>query len=144
MNSIEFWSVRVARFSARILAVILFLIANSSGAAPLQLLSVRSPAVPLPAGGDGNSVAPAMSSDGRFVLFTSSANDLVPGGYNQFFMNLYLRDRMSNTTVLVSANTNGITGGNGNSIGGIASTNYRWIVFQSDASDLVPNDTNGV
>src|SRR5664280_1553927 len=45
-----------------------------------QLLSARNPSVPLPAGGNDNSVAPSLSPDGRFVVFTSAANDLVPGG----------------------------------------------------------------
>ena len=116
----------------------------SSEAAPVQLLSVRSPAVPLPAGGDGNSIAPILSPDGRFVVFTSSANDLVPGGNSFYSLNVFLRDRIAGTTTLVSANLGGSGGGNGNSTLGQASTNGQFVVFQSDASNLVPNDTNGV
>jgi Tol biopolymer transport system component len=115
-----------------------------ASAAPVQLLSARNPSVPLPAGGDGNSVAPSLSPDGRFVVFTSAANDLVPGGNSLYSLNVFLRDRASNTTVLVSGNLSGTGGGNGNSMCGQASTNGQFIVFQSDASDLVPNDTNGV
>jgi Tol biopolymer transport system component len=117
---------------------------SAAGAAPVQLLSARNPAVPLPAGGDGNSIAPILSPNGRFVVFTSAANDLTPGGNNQPFLNVYLRDRNLDTTVLVSGNLNGAGGGNGNSMLGQASTYGRYVVFQSDASDLVPGDTNGV
>jgi Tol biopolymer transport system component len=109
-----------------------------------QLLSARNPAIPLPAGGNDNSSAPSLSPDGRFVVFTSAANDLVPGGNSVSAVNVFLRDRTANTTVLVSGNWNGNGGGNGDSTAGQASTYGRYVVFQSDASDLVPGDTNGV
>lgn len=116
----------------------------SASPAPLQLLSVRNSSVSQPAGGNGNSVAPQISPDGRFVLFTSSASDLVSGDNGLFTLDVFLRDRASNTTVLVSANVNSTGGGNGNSMFGMVSTNGRYVVFQSDASDLVLGDTNGV
>ena len=115
-----------------------------ANAVPVQLLSARNPSVPLPAGGDDNSAAPSLSPDGRFVVFTSAANDLVPGGNSFYSLNVFLRDRTSNTTVLVSGNLSGTGGGNGNSMLGQVSTNGQFVVFQSDASNLVPNDTNGV
>lgn len=115
-----------------------------AGAAPMQLISGRNAAVPLPAGGNDNSAVPVLSPDGRYVVFTSTANDLVPGGNNYYSANVYLRDRMSGTTTLVSANQSGTGGGNGHSQSGQVSTNGQFVVFQSDASDLVPNDTNGV
>jgi Tol biopolymer transport system component len=118
--------------------------ATSVAAAPLQLLSSRNPAAPLPVAADGNSVAPVLSPDGRFVLFTSSANDLTPGGNGQMGLNLYEQDRASNTTALVSVNLNGLGGGNGDSMFGALSADGRYVVFQSDASDLLPGDTNGV
>ena len=71
-----------------------------ANAGPVQLFSVRNPFVPLLVGGDGNSVAPTLSPDGRFVVFTSAANDLVPGGNSFFCLNVFLHDRTSNTTVL--------------------------------------------
>jgi Tol biopolymer transport system component len=98
----------------------------------------------LPAGGDDNSAAPDLSPDGRFVVFTSAANDLVPGGNNFPSLNVFLRDRLNGTTVLASGSVSGTGGGNGNSMLGRTSTNGQFVVFQSDASDLVPNDTNGV
>ena len=115
-----------------------------ANAVPVQLLSARNPSVPLPAGGNGNSAAPVLSPDGRFVVLTSAANDLVPGGNSVYALNVFLRDRTGNTTMLVSGNLSGTGGGNGNSMLGQASTNGQFVVFQSDASNLVPNDTNGV
>jgi len=56
--------------------LVLVTLMSSAGATPVQLLSARYPAVPLPAGGDGNSAAPVLSPNGRFVVFTSAANDL--------------------------------------------------------------------
>ena len=113
-------------------------------AGSMQSASARNPTLALPAGGDGDSVAPWISADGRFVLFSSSANDLVPSDNNQLGLDVFLRDRASNTTVLVSASFSANGGGNGNSLAGQVSTNGRYAVFQSDASDLLPGDTNGV
>jgi len=113
-------------------------------AAPVQLLSARNPLLPLKAGGNGDSVGPGLSPNGRFVVFSSAANDLVPGGNSYYSQNVFLRDRTWNTTMLVSGNTNGTGGGNGSSILGQVSSNGRYVVFQSDATDLVPGDTNGV
>jgi hypothetical protein len=145
-------SVRVSLFPQKqsrgfLLAVWLLALATTvppAQAVPVQLMSSRDASLSLPAGGDDHSVAPSLSSDGRFVVFASAANDLVPGGNNFYNLNVFLRDRAGNTTVLVSVNTNGTGGGNGPSLLGQASTNGQFVVFQSAASDLVANDTNGV
>ena len=113
-------------------------------AGQVQSASARDPMLPSPAGADGDSVTPWISPDGRFVLFSSSASDLVTNDNNQLGVDVFLRDRDSNTTVLVSDNLSGTGGGNGNSLAGQVSTNGRYAVFQSDASDLLPGDTNGV
>jgi len=113
-------------------------------AGQVQSVSARNPALPLPAGANGDSAAPWISADGRFVLFSSSASDLVTNDNNQLGVDVFLRDRAGNTTVLVSANFSGPGGGNGNSLGGQVSTNGRYAVFESDASDLLPGDTNNI
>ena len=79
-----------------------------------QLISTRAAALPLPAGGNGDSVDPQISPDGRFVLFNSTAGNLTPSTGGQLCSQVFLRDRASNTTTLVSVNLNGF-GGNGNS-----------------------------
>ncbi len=116
----------------------------SAFANPVQLLSARTPSIALPAGGNGDSVAPRLSSDGRFVVFSSSASDLVTNANDQFYLNVFLRDRSSGSTVLISPSCSGSGGGNGDSIAGQVSADGRYVVFQSDASDLVSGDTNGV
>ncbi len=131
-------------FLAAIITAILLVTASCLFASPAQLLSTRSPSVAYLPGGNGDSVAPWISTDGRFVVFSSLANDLTPGGNSMPVLNVYLRDRNYDTTVLVSANTNGTGGGNGHSTAGQASAYGRYVVFQSDASDLVAGDTNGV
>ena len=108
-----------------------------------QLISVRSSSsVPLPAGGNGDSVDPQISPDGRFVLFNSAAGNLLSNTVGQLCSQVFLRDRASNTTSLVSVNVNGF-GGNGNSTYGGMSPDGRYVAFSSDASDLVAGDTNG-
>ena len=113
-------------------------------AAPVQLLSTRSAAVVPSASANGDSVAPRISADGRFILFTSSANELVTNANGLFCLNVFLYDRASNSMTLVSVNAAGNGGGNGDSIAGQVSSNGQYVVFQSDATDLVSGDTNGV
>ena len=98
------------------------------------------------AGGDGSSGLPIVSADGRYVLFASTANNLVLTNNNNSVlpqrMNVFLRDRVSNTTTLVSVNLAGTGGGNGDSFPTAISTNDQFVLFESGASDLVANDTN--
>jgi Tol biopolymer transport system component len=115
----------------------------SLAAGAAELVSVRNPA-PFPTAASGNSTAPRLSADGRFVLFSSSANDLVPGDNGYLGLDVFLRDRTSNTTILVSVNLNGTGGGNDHSMYSSISTNGRYVLFESAASDLVTGDTNGL
>ena len=98
------------------------------------------------AGGYGSSGLPIVSADGRYVLFASTANNLVLTNNNNSVlpqrMNVFLRDRVSNTTTLVSVNLAGTGGGNGDSFPTAISTNDQFVLFESGASDLVANDTN--
>jgi Tol biopolymer transport system component len=133
------WSYATAIISATFL-----LHASVSVMAGTQFVSAPNPSLPASTVSDANSVAPSVSPDGRFVLFVSSANDLVSGDNNLLRAGLFLRDRASNTTTLISVNLSGTGDGNSNSYSGTVSTNGRYVVFASDASDLVPGDTNGV
>lgn len=118
--------------------------------APFQLVSQRG-VVSAPAGGSGDSWGAIISPDGRFVLFASAANNLVSTTNGQALpviggavLNVFLRDRANNTTTLVSANLAGTGGGNGDSIPTALSTNGQFACFESSASNVTPNDTNGV
>ncbi len=118
-------------------------VAASKGA-PAELISAREPSIAAPAGGDGSSVAPVLTPDGRFVVFSSAARNLVPTNDGLLGLNVFIRDRLSNSVSLVSVNLSGTGGGNFSSGFGGVSSNGQFVIFESEASDLVPGDTNGV
>jgi len=93
---------------------------------------------------DADSYHPAISSDGRYVAFYSFASNLVAGadanGANT--SDVYVRDRMTGTTERVSVASDG-TQGNKESLWPSISADGRYVVFYSNASNLVPWDTNG-
>jgi Tol biopolymer transport system component len=114
--------------------------------ATAQLVALIGSAFTPPAGGDGDSSLPIISADGRFVLFASTADNLVPatgGSVLPRRMNVFLRDRALGTTTLLSASLAGV-GGNGNSFPTAISTNGQFALFESAAGDLAANDSNGV
>ena len=115
-----------------------------------QLVTVRNPLLPTAPGGNGDSSLPLPSADGRFVLFTSEANNLVVASNNAAPavsgllspLNAYLRDRSNAVTTLISVNLAGTNGGNSDSYAVGISTNGRYVLFVTSASDLIPGDTN--
>ena len=84
----------------------------------------------------------AISEDGRFVAFHSSADNLVPGDTNNF-LDVFVRDRQTNQTTRISLSSSG-TQGNERSVAPSISGDGRYVVFSSDASNLVSDDTNNV
>ncbi|MEN6643054.1 MAG: Ig-like domain-containing protein [Armatimonadia bacterium] len=97
-------------------------------------------------GGQGNEgdgehyTQPAsISGDGRYVAF-NSARQLVADDTNGF-EDVYVHDRTTGTTTLVSVATNG-THGNSASAFPAISADGRYVAFQSGASNLVTGDTN--
>jgi Tol biopolymer transport system component len=131
------------------LVVIIFLSSALLVAAQsLQLVSALPDSSFAPAGGNGDSYLPIATPDGRYVLFASGADNLVLTNSNGsipntplHYLNVFLRDRISGTTTLVSANLQG-NGGNGNSYPTGISTNGQFALFESSASDLVSGDAN--
>jgi hypothetical protein len=118
-------------------------------AAFLQLVSQPDPSLLTSASAGGDSVDAMISPDGRYVLFASTANNLILNSNGVAIpslfppsMNVYLRDRTNGTTWLISVNLSGTGGGNGNSWPQGISTNGQYVLFESVASDLVANDTN--
>jgi Tol biopolymer transport system component len=91
--------------------------------------------------GDSSSILPSISGDGRYVVFSSGADNLVPGDTN-FRNDVFVRDTVSGTTNLVSVATDG-TQGNGGSPFAFISADGRYVAFESEATNLVPGDTNG-
>lgn len=85
---------------------------------------------------------PAISGDGRVIAFISDDNTLVPDDYNNK-PDIFVRDLAASTTTRVSIASDG-TEANGPSLGAPAiSRNGRYVAFESDASNLVEDDTNG-
>jgi Tol biopolymer transport system component len=94
-------------------------------------------------GREGNSYSwlARISADGRFVVFTSDASNLVPGDTNGTW-DVFVHDRQTGQTTMVSVAPDG-TPGNGRSIGVSISGDGRFVAFMSEASNLVAGDTNG-
>ncbi|MBP7951533.1 MAG: putative Ig domain-containing protein [Verrucomicrobiales bacterium] len=91
---------------------------------------------------NGASICNQISPDGRYVLFCSFASNLVPGDTNGR-SDVFLRDRTLDTTERVSVATSGTQGNSSvDSTFARMSADARYIVFSSDASNFVPNDTN--
>lgn len=95
---------------------------------------------------------PSLSNDGRYVAFFSDATNLVPGDTNNR-LDVFLRDTCIGApagcapqTILVSANLTGGagTGGLNGSFVPSLSGSGRFVMFQSDATDLVATNNHGV
>ena len=79
--------------------------------------------------------AGAVSADGRFVVFSSLAENLTDDDVSGW--HIYLRDRFTDTTTLVADGSN--SGGSP-----VISADGRYIAFRSLSSQLVANDNNGI
>ncbi|MBI4470036.1 MAG: PD40 domain-containing protein, partial [Acidobacteria bacterium] len=90
------------------------------------------------------SVSASISADGRFVAFDSSATNLVPGDGNNAH-DVFVRDRLTGVTERVSVSSTGTEAiGDPYDYSGSASISAdgRFVAFESDATNLVPGDTN--
>ena len=102
---------------------------------------------------NSGSEGPAISPDGRFVAFWSAASNLVAGDTNGV-VDVFLHDRDSDangifdepggTTTTRQSIGNGGVQGNGMSWNPVVTPDGRYVAFDSQASTLVPNDTDGV
>lgn len=86
------------------------------------------------------SVTPSVNASGRLVAFASES-PLVPEDTNGV-SDIYVRDRQTGETRLVSFDTTGAAAGNGGSFSPVISANGVFVAFASDASNLVANDSN--
>ncbi len=99
------------------------------------------------AGLDGNpalggpSGSPVISEDSRYVAFASSATNLVAGLVGST-NNIYRRDLLTGTTVLVSISPSGVGGGSADSTDPVISADGRYVAFQSQAVNLTTNVTS--
>ena len=97
---------------------------------------------------NGDSTLPALSSDGRFVLFQSTAPDLVPGQVDgnsgeAYRDDVFLYDRLTAAMTLVSHRWDSFTtsGNKGTVMAASLSLDGRYVAFASGATDLISNQS---
>ncbi|MFK0115550.1 hypothetical protein [Streptomyces sp. NPDC090994] len=91
-------------------------------------------------GADAGSQEPSLSADGRYVVFTSKASNLVRGDTNGV-TDVFLRDLRTGRVQRVSTDATGGQSAQG-AISGTISAGGRHAVFISDSPDLVPGQTH--
>jgi Tol biopolymer transport system component len=89
---------------------------------------------------NGSSEGASLSADGRYVAFSSWASNLVPGDTNNKD-DAFVKDRLTGTIERVSMGPDGQEC-DGSSRGASLSADGRYVVFSSQATNLVPRDTN--
>lgn len=94
-------------------------------------------------GGNGASQTPVVSADGRWVAFSSYATNLVQDSPQFVFQSVYVRDMLLGVTTRVSVSSTGVVANLWSSNPSI-SADGNYIAFLSGATNLVPNDTNGL
>ncbi|MGH7896035.1 MAG: hypothetical protein ACREQL_15290, partial [Candidatus Binatia bacterium] len=99
--------------------------------------------------GNGPSSAGGMSGDGRYIAFSGFASNLVAGDGNAL-CDTFLSDALTGLTTALSVQPSGLIGAGDNAcnlsdvdLPAISADGHR-VAFVSNASNLVPGDTNGV
>lgn len=83
---------------------------------------------------------PSISVDGRYVVFESGSNDLVPDDTNGY-EDIFVHDRETRETTRINLNTEG-NQANSQTFNPSISADSRYVAFWSLADNLVPDDTN--
>lgn len=107
-------------------------------AGPVTLLTRADPGWPSETAGGFTEIA-GLSADGRYTLFLTNADNLLPGVEDlNAGPDVFLHDRDTGTTTLVShASGDPMAAGNGTSEVAALSADGRWVAFQSVATNLV-------
>lgn len=94
------------------------------------------------AAGNGPSTQPSISAEGRFVAFSSYASNLVDGDRNGQW-DVFVRDRTARATELISVSSTGEQANHRSETPSpeSISADGRYVVFQSDSTNLVPGQT---
>jgi len=91
--------------------------------------------------GNAFSTRPNISSNGRYITFYSDSNNLIAEDTNERG-DIFVHDRLTGQTIRVSVSSEG-TQGNNHSTTNSTSSSGRYVAFRSEATNLVPDDTNG-
>ncbi|MBV6514396.1 MAG: hypothetical protein HPKKFMNG_00019 [Planctomycetes bacterium] len=91
---------------------------------------------------NSSSAAFGISTEGRYALFSSSATNLVAGDTNGF-VDVFVKDTLTGRIERISM---GLAGAepNADCLNASMSGDGRFVAFESDATNLVAGDTNGV
>ncbi len=84
----------------------------------------------------------SISADGRYVAFPSLATNLVPDDTNHVW-DVFVHDLDKSETMRISVSSDG-SQADADSYGVSISADGRYVAYGSDATNLVPDDTNGV
>jgi len=87
--------------------------------------------------GNGPSTDPSISSDGRFVAFSSRADNLVAGDTNRS-QDVFVRNLQTGTTLLASVDATGLSPGSKDSYSPLLNNDGAHLLFRSQAPNLVP------
>lgn len=117
-----------------LLIAVLLLVSNSRAATERITVSLS--------GGEpnGSSVVNDITPDGRYIVFSTGASDLLSGDTNNV-QDIYLYDTGLDTLELVSV-SDGEALANGDSSGASISDDGRYVCFASSATNLAGSDTN--
>lgn len=131
---------------------VLLLLAGAAQADPVSLVSRVDPSlISDTATGQSNTIfpatsAPSISSDGRYVAFTSNAPNLISGLVDANRANdVFLHDRVAGTVTLVSHEATSLTTtSNSTSMDAVISSDGQYVAFVSWGTNLVASqlDTN--
>jgi Tol biopolymer transport system component len=94
-------------------------------------------------GGEPNNISEtdaSFSADGRYVAFTSNASNLTSGD-NNMYSDVYVRDRLLDTTTLVSVPAAAGASGDNDSSNASISADGRYVAFESQDTNLVSPPT---
>ncbi|HKY63288.1 MAG TPA: Calx-beta domain-containing protein [bacterium] len=127
---------------------------DANGGSDIFLYDVASDTITLvsmKAGGPTDNTANSTSSkakisaDGNFVVFVSSANNLVSGieDATDFDEDIFLYERSSGAITMISRNSSGDDGGNGQSDNPVINATGTVVAYESFATDLVAGISDG-
>lgn len=91
---------------------------------------------------NGDSFSPSISADGRYIVFSSSVDDLIPDDTNGK-PDVFVYDRITKAVERVSVSSNGEQSNGASWSGSFSiSADGRWITYSSEATNLAPDDAN--
>ena len=122
------------------LLIVALLVPGTAAAATKHTQRVSVSSARVQGNSDSGIYAPSISADGRYVVFASNASNLVVGDSNGD-TDIFVRDRKLHKTYRVSVSSAGVQG-NANSYNPVISADGRYVAFASNASNLVPGDSN--